>query len=172
MLDDGVLGFGEDGDEIFDGEVVAVGDAVEAANEFGDEAKLDEVFGLDFGEEVVGLLGVKGLPFGGVEADGALAEAFSDDFVEVDEGAPDDEEDVTGIDVDVLLVGVFAASLRRDVGDGAFDDLEEGLLDALTGDVAGDGDVAGGFADLVDLVDVDDARLSAGDVVVGGLDEA
>ena len=73
LLDDGVLGLGEDGDEIFDGELVAVGDAVEPADEFRDEAELDEVCGLDFGEEVVGLLGIEGLPCGGVEADGGLA---------------------------------------------------------------------------------------------------
>ena len=59
-----------------------------------------------------------------------------------------------------------------DVGDGAFDDFEEGLLHPFARDVAGDRDVGGGAVDLVDLVDVDDAHLGFGDVVVGGLEEA
>jgi hypothetical protein len=54
---------------------------------------------------------------------------------------------------------VLAAALRRHVGDGAFEHLEQALLHALARDVAGDRDVVGGLADLVDLVDVDDAAL-------------
>ena len=107
-----------------------------------------------------------------IEADGAFAKAFGDDFFEVDECAAHNEEDILGVDLDILLVGVLAAPFRRDVGDGPFDDFEEGLLNAFAGNVAGDRDVAVGFADLVDLIDVDDAVLGARDVVVGGLEEA
>src|SRR5207249_3954052 len=46
-----------------------------------------------------------------------------------------------------------------DVADGAFEHLQQGLLDALAGDVAGDADVLAGLGDLVHLVDVDDAAL-------------
>ena len=49
----------------------------------------------------------------------------------------------------------------------ALDDLEERLLDALAGHVAGDGEVLGLAGDLVDLVDVDDADLGPGHVEVG-----
>ena len=45
-------------------------------------------------------------------------------------------------------------------------------MDALAGDIAGDRDVLGLAADLVDLVNVDDAALGAGDVEVGGLQQA
>ncbi len=110
--------------------------------------------------------------FAGVKADGAFAEAFGDDFFEMDKGSADDEEDVLGVDADVFLIGVLAAAFGRDVGNGAFDDFEQGLLDPFAGDVAGDGDVAGRLADLIDLIDVDDPHLGAGDVVIGGLDEA
>ena len=54
---------------------------------------------------------------------------------------------------------------------GPFQDLEQGLLHALARDVPGDGGVVGLAGDLVDLVDVDDARLGLLDVEVGGLDE-
>jgi len=66
---------------------------------------------------------------------------------------------------------VLAPALRRHVGHRAFEHLQEGLLHAFAGDVAGDGDVLGGLADLVDLVDVDDAPLGGFEVEVGGVQE-
>jgi hypothetical protein len=66
---------------------------------------------------------------------------------------------------------VLPAALRRDVGDRALEDLQERLLDALTGDVPGDRGVVGLAGDLVDLVDIDDPALGPGDVEVGGLDQ-
>jgi hypothetical protein len=89
----------------------------------------------------------------------ALPEPPADDVLEPDERAAADEEDVRRVDLDVLLLGVLAAALRRHVGDGALEHLEQGLLHALAGHVAGDRDVVRGLADLVDLVDVDDAAL-------------
>jgi hypothetical protein len=85
---------------------------------------------------------------------------------------PTDKEDVGGVDLEELLLGVLAAALGGDVRGGALDDLQERLLDALAGDVAGDGGVLALAGDLVDLVDVDDAALRALDVMVGGLEEA
>ncbi len=100
-----------------------------------------------------------------------MADALLDDALEALEGAAQDEEDVRGVDLDEVLVGMLAAALRRHVGDGALEDLEQALLHALAGDVAGDRGVVRLARDLVDLVDVDDAALGARDVEVGGLDE-
>jgi hypothetical protein len=68
-------------------------------------------------------------------------------------------------------VGVLAPTLGRHRGDGALQDLQQRLLDALAGDVPGDRGVVGLAGDLVDLVDVDDARLGLLDVEVRGLDQ-
>jgi NAD(P)-dependent dehydrogenase (short-subunit alcohol dehydrogenase family) len=68
-----------------------------------------------------------------------------------------------------LLLRVLAAALGRDAGRRALDDLQERLLHALAADVAGDGRVVALAADLVDLVDVDDAALRLLDVVIGRL---
>jgi hypothetical protein len=54
---------------------------------------------------------------------------------------------------------------------GALEDLQQRLLHALAGDVAGDRRVVALARDLVDLVDVDDAPLGPLDVVVGGLQQ-
>jgi hypothetical protein len=76
-----------------------------------------------------------------------------------------------GVDLDVLLLGVLAPALRRHVGDGALEHLEQRLLDALARHVARDRDVHHLAADLVDLVDVDDAALARSTIEVGGLEE-
>ena len=107
----------------------------------------------------------------GGEADALLADPALDDLVDAGERTTADEQDVGGVDLDELLVGVLAAPLRRHRGGGALQDLQQGLLHALAGDVTGDRRVLGLAGDLVDLVDVDDPGLGLLDVVVGGLDQ-
>ena len=67
---------------------------------------------------------------------------------------------------------VLASTRGRHGCDRALDDLQEGLLDAFARHVAGDGSVLGLAADLVDLVDVDDALLGLLNIAVGLLNEA
>jgi hypothetical protein len=71
------------------------------------------------------------------------------------------EQDVRSVDLQEFLLRVLAAALRRHRGDCALNDLEQRLLHALAGHVAGDRRIVGLAADLVDLVDVDDAALRA-----------
>ena len=68
-------------------------------------------------------------------------------------------------------MGVLAATLRGNVRDRAFEDLEQGLLDAFARDIAGDGGVFVLAADLVDFVDIDDALLGALHVPIGVLQQ-
>src|SRR5258707_323856 len=70
-----------------------------------------------------------------------------------------------------FLLRMLAASLRRYRRDGAFYDLEQRLLHALARHVAVDRWVVGLAADLVDLVDIDDAALRALDIMVGRLQQ-
>ncbi len=85
---------------------------------------------------------------------------------------PQIEEDILRVHLDVLLLGMFAPALGRHVADRAFEDFQESLLHAFTTDIAGDADVFGLAANLVDLIDVDDADLGAGHIVVRSLEEA
>ncbi len=66
---------------------------------------------------------------------------------------------------------MLAAALRRNVGGRAFENLEQRLLHALAGNVAGDRRILALAGDLVDLVDIDDALLGSLDVVVGRLNQ-
>src|SRR5439155_17516246 len=136
----------------------------------GDEPELEQVFGQDLGQDQPQLL-LLGAADVGAEAHTLVADAALDDLLDAGEGATADEEDVRRVDLDELLVGVLAPALRGNRGGGALEDLQQRLLHALTGDVTGDRRVLALAGDLVDLVDVDDARLGLLDVVVGGLDE-
>ena len=78
-------------------------------------------------------------------------------FSRPDERAAADEQDVRRVDRRELLVRMLAAALRRNVGDRAFQNLQQRLLHALARDIARDRRILVLAADLVDLVDVDDA---------------
>src|SRR5690606_3105453 len=81
-------------------------------------------------------------------------------------------QDVARVDLDVFLLRMLAAALRRHARNRALEDLQQRLLHTLTGYVARDRRVLGLARDLVDLVDVDDAALALRDVEVGSLEQA
>ena len=170
LLAQRVLGLGEDGHQGLLVELLQGDDDRQAADELRDQAELEQVLGLDLLKDLgeVALLDLLDVR---AEAEHLLADAVLDDLLDAVKGAAADEEDVGGVDLDELLVGVLAAALRRDGGHGPLQDLEQCLLHALARDVAGDGRVLALAGDLVDLVDVDDALFRALDVVVGVLDE-
>src|SRR5258708_33355808 len=102
----------------------------------------------------------------GTEAHRLTRDAPTDDVVESDERAAADEQDVSGIDLQELLLRMLAAALGRHRRHRAFDYLEQRLLDAFARHVARDRRVVTLARDLVDLVDVHDATLASLDVVV------
>ncbi|CKT23304.1 Uncharacterised protein [Mycobacterium tuberculosis] len=107
----------------------------------------------------------------GAKAEAPLADALVNDLLQPGERSRDDEQHVGGVDLDELLMRVLTAPLRRNRRLSALQDFQQGLLNALTGDVASNRRVLTLAGDLVDLVDVDDAGLGAFDVVVGGLNK-
>src|SRR5829696_3654514 len=170
LLDERVLRLLEDALQRHLVEILERRDHRQAADELGDEAEFQEVFGLDEAEHLAGAAVVRRRDRG-TEADrGALA-AGRDDALQAGKGAAADEQDVRRVDLQELLLRVLAAALRRHRGDRPLHDLEQRLLHALARHVAGDRGVVGLPRDLVDLVDVDDAALGPLDVVVGGLEQ-
>ena len=65
----------------------------------------------------------------------------------------------------------LSSSLVRNAGHRALQNLKKRLLDALAGDVAGDGDVLRLLRDLIDLVDIDNSVLRAADIIIRRLDD-
>src|ERR1019366_6659277 len=145
----------------------------QAADKFGDQPKLDQIFRLRFRHELKAAqrdqarLGFR--IFTQAEAQSLFADAAADDFLQADEGAAADEEDVRGVDGGEFLVRMLAPTLRRNVRDRAFQNLEQRLLHAFAGHVARDRWIFVLAPDLVDFVDIDDASLGAADVAFGRL---
>ena len=170
LLEDRVLGLDEDPHQRGLVQVVERRHDRQPPDELRDQPELQQVLGLDLGEHVAELA-VGLAPDLGAEAHAGLPDAALDDLVQPDERPAADEQDVRRVDLDELLVRVLAAALGRHVRHRALEDLQERLLHALAGDVAGDRGVLGLAGDLVDLVDVDDAPLGPLHVVVRGLEE-
>src|SRR5207249_12225827 len=129
-----------------------------------------EIHGLELREELRSLCAAVRMGFG-AKADLLVADAMLDQPLEAVERAAADEQDVGGVDLDEVLVRMFAATLGRDVGDGALQNLEERLLHAFPRHIAGNGGVVRLTSDLVDLVDIDDAALRPRDIEVRRLDQ-
>ena len=103
------------------------------------------------------------------EAERLLADTTRNDLFQANKCAAANEQDVRGIDWREFLVRMLATTLRRNVGDRAFQNLQQSLLHAFAGDIAGDRRVFVLAADLVDLIYIDDARLGAAHIAFGGL---
>src|SRR2546423_12240053 len=100
----------------------------------------------------------------GVEAQRFVSQAAFDHFLETDKSAPTNEQDVAGIDREELLMRMLASTLRRHIGDRPFQNLQQRLLHAFTGNVSCDRRVLVFSANLVDFIDIDDPLLRAFDV--------
>ena len=99
----------------------------------------------------------------------SLAHATLHDLVETDIRATTNKENIARINLHVLLVRVLAATLRRNIANRAFENLEQRLLYAFAGYVTRDRNVLGLATNLVDFVDVDNTTFGFLHIVVGRL---
>ena len=169
LLHQGVLWLGQDELERGLVEILKRRHDRKPADEFRDQAVLEQVLRLDVAEDLA-LLSILGRDDLGAEAidPGRLrAEMIFSRPVK----APPDEQDVSGINLQKFLLRMLAAALRRYARDRALHDLEQCLLHALARYVAGDRGIVGFAGNLVDLVDIDDAALRALNVVIGRLQQ-
>src|SRR5581483_9003233 len=179
LLEDGVAGTGEDVDQRSLIQLIQDAEHRQTADELRDQTVLQQVLRFSLPQQFGVALcadrrdfGAVRIAFGdGLEAQRLLADAPRDDLFEADKGATADEQDVRRINNSELLVRMLASALRRNVGYSALKQLQKRLLHALAGNVAGNGGVLILAADLVDLVDVDDAALRTCHVTVGGLQQ-
>ncbi len=157
LLRKSVLRFGEDAYQVFLAELMDIADDREPTDELGDEPELEQVLGEHLREQLADVPLVLALDLG-AEAYALLADPPFDELLEARESAPADEQDVGRVDTEELLVRMLPPSLGGHAGSGAFQDLEEGLLHPFARNVTRDGGVVGLARDLVDFIDVDDAR--------------
>src|SRR4051794_19412884 len=170
LLHERVLRLDQDLDQRFLVEVHQRRDHRQAADELRDQAELQQVFGLAILQRLARLALVRSRHMG-AETDRLALQAVGDDLLETRKGAAADEQDVRRVDLQELLLRMLAPALRRNGRGRAFHELEQRLLHALARYVARDRRIVRLAADLIDLVDVDDAALRLFDIIVGGLEQ-
>ena len=142
----------------------------QTTHEFRDQAVLQQILRLDLAEDFTLLAIFRGHDLG-AEADRCGPPTRRNDFFKPGKGPTADEQNIRRIDLQELLLGMLAPALRRHGSNRPFHDLQKRLLDALARHVAGDRGIVGFARNLVDLVDIHNAALSALDVIVGRLQQ-
>ena len=105
------------------------------------------------------------------EADDLRMQTLRDRTFDTFKSAATDEEDITGVDMNKLLIRMLASSLRRYVHNRSFEHLQQALLHSFSAHVTRDGHILALAGYLIDLIDEDDTSLSLGDVVFGILQQ-
>src|ERR1700694_64992 len=100
------------------------------------------------------------------------AKALLDNLIQSFKGPATDKEYIGRVDLNEVLMGMLAPTLGRYVGNGTFDDLEQSLLYTLARNIACNGWIVRLARDLVDLIDIDNAPLSTGNIKIRRLYQA
>src|SRR5208282_5297294 len=143
LLDDGILRPGQDFDQRVLVEILQHAHDGQSAYKLRNQSELDQIFRLDFGQQLLRAL-LRGdriflvRIFASAETQRLLADSAGDDLVETHESSATNEQDVRGVDRREFLVRMLAPALRRDVGDRAFQNLQQRLLHAFAGNIARD----------------------------------
>src|SRR6476660_940711 len=166
LLHHRVLRIGQNHEQLVLGEGVQSADHRQPSDKLRDQSEGKQILRLDGMDRLprdrVGIPSVTGM-----KAHRRPTKATLDNLVETDESATANEKNLLGINLDVLLMRMFAAALRRHVADGSFEDFQESLLHTLPGNVACNADILRLASDLIDLINVNDPHLGTLDVVVG-----
>src|SRR5262249_27451489 len=118
LLEQRVLGLGQDALERGLVEVLKRCYDRKAADEFRDQAVLEQVLRLDVSEDLA-LLSILGRDDLGAKADRTRSAAPRNDLLEAGEGAATDKQDVGSVDLQEFLLWMLAATLRWHVRDRA-----------------------------------------------------
>jgi len=131
----------------------------QTTQQFGYQTKRLQVGGVDILQEV--LFGLFLLLFIYIEPDGIGIDPAGNDLIYSVKGAATDKEDILGIDLYQLLLGMFPAALWRDEYVRSFQELQQPLLNAFAADVTGDGRIISFTGYFIYFVDIDDTLSAA-----------
>src|SRR5690606_38753077 len=142
----------------------------QTTDKFRNKAELEQIFRLALAQQLASPALLRRGDMR-AEADGFALKTIADDLLQPRKRAAADQQAVRRIDPQKLLLGMLAPALRRHGGRGALHQLEQRLLHALARHIARDRRVLRLAADLVDLVNIDDAALRLLDIIVAGLQQ-
>src|SRR5262249_12682716 len=135
LLDQRIFRFDENLDERLLVELIERRDHRQAADELGNHAELEQIFGQDVGEQLAEFSLVAALDVG-AKTHRLSRHAPANELLDAAKSAAADEQDVRRVDLNELLLRVLAPALGRDIGHRAFDDFQQRLLHAFAADVA------------------------------------
>ena len=132
LLDHRVLRLGQDLHHLVFGQRIERGHHRQTADEFRDHAEAEQIFRLDVTHSFA--CAQRRPPTSSaraVEAHHLLTDALLHDLVQADERAAANEQNLLRVDLDVFLMRMLAAALRRNVARAAFENLQQRLLHAF-----------------------------------------
>ena len=170
MLEDSVLGLGQDPHQRLRIQRLQGGDHRHTSHQFGDQTVLHQILRDDLPQQRTILTGFLRL-YLIAKAQRAGADPLFDRLGDAVKGTAQNEQDIGGVDLNELLLGVLPSAVGRHVGDRSFQDLQQRLLHALAADIPGNGWIFAAAGDLIDLIHIDDPPLRPFHVVVRRLNE-
>ncbi len=170
LLDQSVLRFGQYRQKCAFVEFAEGPDHGQSTHELRDQTIVDQVLRL----QVIDRLDVAlliGLDIR-LKAKRLVSKTLLDDLFQSNECSAADEQNVRRIELLKVLLRMFSAAACRDIGNGTLEDLQQRLLDTFARHIACDRWIVVLAADLIDLVNIDDALLGLFKIAAGRLDEA
>ena len=168
LLHQGILRLGEDAHQLVPVQRFQACQNGQTAHQLRNNAEFQQVVGLYKLEHVLFCPLRRGFHIC-PKTDGFLVQTLLNDLVQPVKSPAADEQDVFGVDLQKLLMGMLASTLGRHIGHSALQDFQQRLLYALAGHVTGDGGVLALAGDLVDLVHINDASLGQLNIIVCSL---
>ena len=158
LLHQRVLGLLQNSHQVLPLQGVQRCDHRQTAHQLRDDAEFQNIVGLHLSQKLADVLFLLALDIG-AKADGLLVQPLFDDLFQAVKGTTADEQNVLGVHLDELLMGVLPAALGRHVGHGALHDFQQRLLHTFAGNIPGDGGIFALAGNFVDLIHIDDAPL-------------
>ena len=170
LLDQRILGFNQNLNErVFD-EFIQRGHHGKTAHQLRYEAKFEQVLGFDVLEKLSGR-SLRGATNGRAKSDTGLFSSTPNHFFKTVKRTPANEQDIGGVDLNEVLIGMFTSALGWDARHRSLNQFQKRLLNALPGHIPRDRRVVTLAGNLVDFVDIDNPVLGFFNFVVAILQQ-
>ena len=107
----------------------------------------------------------------GHEPHGLLAGAGVDDVLQAVKSPAANKQDVGSVYLDKFLLGMLPAAFGRNRSHRAFNNFQQRLLDALSGNIPGNGRTVAFAGDFIDFVNIHNPAAGLFDIIVRNLQE-
>ena len=140
------------------------------ADEFRNKTELHQIFGLDDGHDFIRIILLLEMNIR-LESHGLTADTVSDNLIKTVKGTATYEQNIVGIDLYKILLGVLSPPFGWNAGHGAFYNLQKRLLDTFPRHIPSNGRTVRFAGNLVNLIDIDDTPAGGLHIIIRLLNE-